>query len=225
MTGTDMHLATVHEMHRQNTVKAILFYTFMMGKYKMLTPLMTAGAASTQYFSSKAHERQQAAHCAPCQVMYKSKEIFKYLPESDLSRVLEDLFGTTDGLPTIFNESDSVAEAAGMSNALAIACNEAARLGQNARFTYASQIYQPVERAFQVYRGHALNALEDAYNAQRVKMRLPTTTRPEYHEKKAAILRVYHQELHTCDDSLDTAVNEVQPDSVVRAFQDLAKNG
>ncbi len=222
MTGTDHELGNTHEINRQNTVKEILLYVFLMAKYGMVEPNMTVGAATTQYYSARADEKKQAAHCAPGQIKFRGVDIYEFIPDEDLSLELEMLFGAADGIPTIFNESDSVAEAKGLCEALVMACNDAAASGRFARFTFAGEIMPLLENSFRIYQAKGMDAFAKAVDSQKALMRLPTTLRPDYHKKKIEILTVYYQCLASADDSFGTAIM-LHPQDVVKSFQTLNK--
>src|SRR5262249_23111687 len=113
LTGTDAEIATTHEINRESSVKEILTHIFFMAKYGMIPSTLTIDAAEAQYIV--APNGNQAAHCAPGQIMHGTDLLQGRITISDsLHLEIENLFGKTDVMHPRFNKADRDAEANGL---------------------------------------------------------------------------------------------------------------
>jgi hypothetical protein len=205
ITGTDEEIAIVHETNRQSTIKEILVHVFLMSKFKYFPSMLTVQKAENQYFTST--DNDQAAHCAPGQIVCGGLPIQKLIKRSDdLEMIVECLFSKTDGIHFKFNQADSRAEGSraednGLRHAFGRACNQVAQAGKFARFNRAFEFYHYIESAYITYKTQGLQAIDIAIQKQRQATEpLKDVTREEI----IFILEKYRHTLASSSPSLDT---------------------
>jgi hypothetical protein len=220
LTGTDEEIATAHETNRQSAVKEILVHIFFMAKYGLIPGPLTVSAAESQYVVAQGGN--QAAHCAPGQIMHGTALVQDLLlstsnPDLDLDLTVENLFGKTDTMHPRFNKADRDAEAGGLLTALQTACNYVADRGRTAKFGRAWQIVPHIDNGYKLYKGQGTQAFTNAIASENALMAagkpLTMTTRPEV----IAILNTYRRTLQTSFDTIET-VQGLDPENVWRFY-------
>jgi hypothetical protein len=218
ITGSETEIAVSHEINRQCVVKELLVHTFFMAKYRLIDDDLTAGAAGSQYFSSK-NPSMAAAHCVPGQISYNAEPIQKAVSAS--ARLLVDvdtLFGKTDEIDRKFNTADQRAEENGLIEAFRSACARCASDAKHARFNRAIEMYPFISTAFGVYKSFGVRAFQMAATRQRALMRPRDPADVAAREVTIAILGVYQNELQTADDSLET-VQGLFPEDIWKEYK------
>lgn len=213
ITGTDEEIATVHETNRQSTIKEILVHIFLMSKFQYFKSMLDVQKAENQYFTST--DDDQAAHCAPGQIVCGGLPIQKLIKRSnDLEMIVECLFSKTDGIHFKFNQADSRAEGNGLRSAFGRACSEVARAGKFARFNRAFEFYHYIETAYSMYKMEGLRAIDAAIQKQRQATDpLKGVTREEI----ISILGRYRENLASSSPSLET-VQALFPEDLWRDY-------
>lgn len=219
ITGTDEEIAIAHETNRQSAVKEIFVHVFFMAKFRFIPGPLTVEAAESQYFY--AHDDDEAAHCAPGQILSGSQAIQRLITASDdIQLIVENLFGKTDELHCRFNKADSRAEENGLRNAFGAACNYVAQKGRTVRFNRAHEFYPHIDTAFNLYKTQGLQAFSNAITVQRAKMAagepLQGTTRAEL----IFILQTYQRRLATSLNTLETVLG-LDPEDLWRDYRQL----
>jgi hypothetical protein len=217
--GSESEIATVHEINRQGVVKEILVHCFFMSKFGLIDHDLKVGKAHSQYFTATAD--QQAAHCSPGQIFYRSRKIQDFLSASDELHVeVDNLFGRTDAIHKKFNTADSRAEENGLRLALRAACISSASAAKSARFNRAMEMYPYVSTAFGAYKSFGVQAMRSAAARQRSLMRRRDPEDVRARETTISILNTYAECLQTADDSLET-VQGLFPEDIWRDYQSL----
>lgn len=217
--GSYAEVANTHEVNRQSAVKEILVHVFLMSKFNIIGSVLTVGEAQSQYL--RASGGQQAAHCAPGQILSTGVPIQNLLTASvDLQLAVENLFGRTDAIDTKFNKADSRAEENGLRNAFGRACGHAAGSGKTVRFNRAYEFYRYISAAFLMYKSAGIQAYMTAGMRQRALMKPNDPTDRAEREETIRILEAYSSTLSTSDDSLET-VQGLFPEDLWRQYRTI----
>ena len=219
ITGTDDEIAMVHEVNRQSVIKEVLVHVFFMAKFDLIPGTLTARKAANQYLV--AHGNDEAAHCAPGQIVASTRSIQSYLSASDdLQLEVENLFAKTDEIHLKFNMADSRAEENGLRTAFGNACNAAANAGRQVRFNRAEQFYSHIDNAYAQYKSQGAMAMNNAINIQRRKLQrgepLQGATRPEL----IRILEGYRSKLMSSLNTFETVLG-LDPEELWREYRAL----
>jgi hypothetical protein len=216
ITGTDEEIAVTHEINRQTAVKEIFLHVFFMAKFRFIPGILTVEKAESQYLG--AHGDDEAAHCAPGQIMSGGRAIQQLLTASDdLQLEVETLFGKTDELHGRFNKADSRAEENGLRAAFGAACNFIAQKGRTVRFNRAYDFYPYMSAAFNQYKMAGIAAFDLAIGVQRAMTDpLVGVTRAEL----VYILETYRATLAAADSTLET-VQGLFPEELWRDYRSL----
>src|SRR5258707_5565180 len=81
INGTDEEIALTHETNRQSAVKEVLVHVFFMTKFRLIPGAVTVRAAESQYLY--ATDDDEAAHCAPGQILSGTQAIQKLITTDD----------------------------------------------------------------------------------------------------------------------------------------------
>lgn len=156
--------AMQHEFNRQRVVTALLLNLHILA-VKKITPqnsLLSWRGAISQ--SLEGHDGNQAAHCAPRQIL-----IFSQTPSEILSKVFPErayvidcLFAETDILPANFNRADSRAERHGLNDGFLRACQWVVNTGQHAENMLANLLISAVQEAYSIYKKAAAVAFRES---------------------------------------------------------------
>lgn len=219
ITGTDEEIAIAHETNRQSAVKEIFVHIFFMAKFRFIPGVLTVQKAEAQYLSGRGDD--EAAHCAPGQILSGTQAIYKLLAaDDDLQLIVENLFGKTDEMHGRFNKADTSAEDKGLRDAFGAACNYVADKGRIVRFNRAEEFYPYIDNAFNLYRTQGLRAFADAITFQQQKQDagegLTGTTRAEL----IFILGIYQRQLQNSYSTLET-VQGLYPEDLWRDYRSL----
>jgi hypothetical protein len=217
ITGTDAEIAMVHEVNRQSVVKEVLVHVFFMAKFGLISGALAAQKAANQYLV--AHGNDEAAHCAPGQIIASTQSIQSYLSASDdLQLEVENLFAKTDEIHLKFNMADSRAEENGLRTAFGNACNAVANAGRTIRFNRAEGFYSHIDTAYGQYKSQGVMAMTNAINLQRRKLQrgepLQGATRPEL----IRILEGYRAKLLASLNTFETVLG-LDPEELWRAYR------
>ncbi len=205
ITGTDREIAMVHEVNRQSVVKEVLVHVFFMAKFRFIPGVVTVEKAENQYLVS--HGNDEAAHCAPGQILSGAQSIQSLLTASDdLQLIVENLFAKTDGIHLKFNMADSRAEENGLRSAFGNACNNVANGGRNARFNRAEAFYPYIDSAFNLYKIQGAMAFNNAINIQRQKMRRGEPLQGATRAELIFILETYQSKLASSLNTFETVL-------------------
>ena len=151
------------------------------------------------YVRSKAFTTQDA-HCLPCQVNIASQPIQAYLapprhPELLMEYAhLNGRFGVTHRMPTLFNESDSQAEAAGLIEGLKVACKTIMTLYRPGDLPSRNSAL--LRTAYGRYVQSASKGIEKAIKANRARAERSRGGERMYRLLKATILSLYKDFTH-----------------------------
>lgn len=219
ITGTDAEIAMVHEVNRQSVVKEVLVHVFFMAKFGLISGPLTAIKAANQYLV--AHGNDEAAHCAPGQIVASARSIQSYLTASDdLQLEVENLFAKTDEIHLKFNMADSRAEENGLRTAFGNACNTVANAGRTVRFNRAEDFYAHIDAGYAQYKSQGVIAMANAINIQRRKLQrgepLAGATRPEL----IRILEGYRTKLTSSLHTFETVLG-LDPEELWREYRAL----
>src|SRR5215211_1490583 len=166
ITGTDAEIAMVHEVNRQSVVKEVLVHVFFIAKFGLISGPLTAVKAANQYLI--AHGNDEAAHCAPGQIVASTRSVQSYLSASDdLQLEVENLFAKADEIDLKFNMADSRAEENGLRMAFGNACNTVANAGRTVRFNRTEDFYSHIDTAYARYKSQGVMAMTNAITIQR----------------------------------------------------------
>lgn len=205
ITGTTDEIAATHEINRQSAVKEIIAHVFFLSKFKIITPPLDVGEAKSQYY--RASGDNQAAHDAPGQILQGGTPIQELITASDDLRItVENLFGKTDGIHSMFNKADSRAEENGLRDALLSACNFAAEKARFSRFNRTHQIEPFLASAFDIYRTAGLAAYRMAEQRQNILMKRNDPADVAAREELIGILRVYGRVLARAQSTHETVL-------------------
>lgn len=216
LTGTDREIAMVHEVNRQSAVKEILVHVFFMSKFNIVGDTVTIEKAGSQYIRASGND--EAAHCAPGQILFGTAIQNLLIASDDLQLTVENLFGKTDTMDVKFNKADRRAEENGLLDAFCNACNFVARAAKTARFNRAEAFYPHIDAAFDLYKMGGQQAFRQAIARQRVLMRsssaVPIASRREW----IFILEIYTAKLASSLNTLETVLG-LFPEDLWREYR------
>ncbi len=217
LTGTDQEIAMVHEVNRQSAVKEILVHVFFMSKFNIIGDTVTVKAAESQYI--RATGSDQAAHCAPGQILFGTDPIQNLLTASDdLQLTVENLFGKTDTMDVKFNKADRRAEENGLLDALRTACDYVARVGKTARFNRAEEFYPHIDAAFNLYKMGGQQSYRQAIARQRALMQSNSSVTVASRQEWIFILETYSAKLASSLNTLETVLG-LFPEDLWREYR------
>jgi hypothetical protein len=217
--GTDAEIAAVHETNRQSVVKEVLVHVFFLAKFGFIHGAVTARKAQNQYLVATGND--QAAHCAPGQIMAGTQTIQSLINGSDdLQLVVENLFAKTDEIHLKFNMADSRAEENGLRAAFGSACANAANASRTTRFNRAEEFYPYIDAAYAVYKTQGTMALTNALNIQRQKLQRGEPLKGATRQEMISILEGYRSKLSSSLNSLET-VQGLFPEELWREYREL----
>jgi len=221
ITGDNSSVALTHEVNRQSVVKELLVHIFLMSKFDIIDPVLSAQAAKSQYFVATG--ANQAAHCAPGQIYSRSKPIQQLVSgTNDLDLVVENLFGRTDDIPARFNIADSRVEENGLREGFAAACRQVAEAGQHSRFNRAEDFYPQLKSAFAAYRSAGILAYSQAIIRQRALMNTPGGPTNEQRQETIEIIQAYSDTLASAPDTHET-VQGLYPEDLWRDYRESVR--
>ncbi len=216
--GPVKEVAVTHEINRQSVVKELLVHIFLMSKFDIIDPILSAAAAKSQYFTATAGN--QAAHCAPGQIYGRSKPIQQLINgKDDLDLEVENLFGRTDDILSKFNTADSRSEENGLRDGFAAACRQVAEAGKYSRFNRAEGFYPQIASAFATYKSLGILAYSQAITRQMALMTTPGGPTPESRQETIAIIEIYSNTLRTAMDSHES-VQGLYPEDLWRKYRE-----
>lgn len=169
--------ATRHEANRQRVVTALLLELHVMSVKNIIqkNSLLSLRGAVSQSFEG--HDGDQAAHCAPRQILVFTQTPSELLKSKFPERayVLDCLFAETDILPANFNRADSRAERNGLNDGFLQAGQAIVKAGQHTEKLSPNQVIGEVKTAYSIYEKAAKTAFEKSSQELAAKIKLPGT--------------------------------------------------
>jgi hypothetical protein len=175
-----------HEGRRQRVVASILLELYLMAAAEIIpknTKSIRLIKACWQDDFGSADEQTQAAHCAPRQLIIRSRQAHDLLriPLPDRSDYVQGFFAKTDTLPANYNKSDSRCERNGLVKGFEAACKIAISSGHIGEMKLKA-VSVATKTAFDVYRMHARNSFQ--YCTQRLADKIKFPKPLPHNEKK-----------------------------------------